>query len=56
MGASLSFFQLFSYKMGIIVLPLLLMQLHLGIVRMSREENMSSSDTTVMGAVKKSLK
>lgn len=56
MGVSLSFFQLFSYKMGIIVLPLLLMQLHLSIVRMSREENMSSSDTTVMGAVKKSLK
>lgn len=56
MGVSLSFFQLFSYKMGIIVLPLLLMQLHLGTVRMSREEDMKCSDTTVMGAVKKEKK
>lgn len=50
MGVSLSFFQLFSYK---IVLPLLLMQLHLGIVRVSKEENMSCSESTVMGALKK---
>lgn len=42
--------------MGIIVLPLLLMQLHLGILKMSTVENMSCSDTTVMGAIKKSLK
>lgn len=39
--------------MGIIVLPLLLIHLHLGIVRMSTVENMNCSDTTVMGAVKK---
>lgn len=53
MGVSLSFSQLLSYKMGIIVLPLLLMQLHLGIVWMSTVENMNCSDTTVTGAVKK---
>lgn len=47
------FFQLLSYKFGIIVLPLLLMQLHLVIVRMSMAENMNYSDTTIMGAVKK---
>lgn len=53
MGLSLSFFQLLSCKMGIIVLPLLLMKLHLSIVRMSTVENMNCSDTTVKGAVKK---
>lgn len=39
--------------MGIMALPSLLMQLHLGIVRMSTVENINCSDTTVMGTVKK---
>jgi len=47
------FFKLSSYKMGIMVLPLLPMELRLGIVRMSTVENMSYSDTTVMGDIKK---
>lgn len=42
--------------MEIIVLLLLLMQLHLGIVRMSTVESMNGSDTTVMGAVEKKKK
>lgn len=37
MGVSLSFSQLLSYKMGIIVLPVLLMQLHLGMDEYSGE-------------------